>query len=194
MSDGSCDAVLSRIAVRVWCNVHRVTTIVIIWYNVYRVMHDRLSPLIILLLIILRPTNIKKVAYISIATYFVFVPSLSSTDLDIVCFMLYFSCAHYAVSSVLVFAATRLAYDMYFDAYVRWSHLLFLSEVYDLYQLWCALSSVFICFCSWGNLRSRVIGACPVTTDCIVVLAEVYDLFQLWCVLSSVFYFLFFLR
>ena len=42
-------------------------------------MHDHLSPLLILLLIILRPTNINKVAYISIATYFVFVHSLSST-------------------------------------------------------------------------------------------------------------------
>ena len=66
MSDGSCDTVLSRIAVRVWYNVH--------W-----VMNDHLSPLLILLLIILRPTNTNKVAYISIATYFVFVHSLSST-------------------------------------------------------------------------------------------------------------------
>ena len=66
LSDGSCDTVLSRIAVRVW-------------YNVHRVMHDHLSPLLILLLIILGATNINMVAYISVATYFVFVHSLSST-------------------------------------------------------------------------------------------------------------------
>ena len=66
LSDGWCDTVLSRIAVRVW-------------YNVRQVMHDHLSPLLILLLTILRPTNINKIAYISIATYFVFVHSLSST-------------------------------------------------------------------------------------------------------------------
>ena len=40
-------------------------------------------------------------------------------DLDIVCFILSFSCGYYAVSSVSVSAATRLAYDMYLDTYVR---------------------------------------------------------------------------
>ena len=46
MSDGSCDTVvLSRIAVRVW-------------HNVDRVMHDHLSPFLILMWIISRPTNI----------------------------------------------------------------------------------------------------------------------------------------
>ena len=33
-------------------------------------------------------------------------------DLDIVCFILSFSCGYYAASSVLVSAATRLAYDI----------------------------------------------------------------------------------
>ena len=40
-------------------------------------------------------------------------------DLDIVCFILSFSCGYYAVSSVSVSAATRSAYDMYLDTYVR---------------------------------------------------------------------------
>ena len=47
-------------------------------------------------------------------------PSLFSISiLDIVCFILSFSCGYYAVSSVSVSAATRLAYDMYLDTYVR---------------------------------------------------------------------------
>ena len=49
MSDGSCDPALISITVRLWCSVHRV-------------MHDHLSHLLKLLLIILRPTNINKVA------------------------------------------------------------------------------------------------------------------------------------
>ena len=40
-------------------------------------------------------------------------------DLDIVCFILSFSCGYYAVSSVSVSAVTRLAYYMYLDTYVR---------------------------------------------------------------------------
>ena len=44
----------------------------------------------------------------------------------------------------------------------------FLSEVYDLFQLLCVLSFVFICFPPEIIFRSRVIGAGPVTTDCIV--------------------------
>ena len=48
---------------------------------------------------------------------------------------------------------------------------LFLSEVYDLFQLLCALSSVFICFLSEVIFCSRGIGACPMTTDCIVVMS-----------------------
>ena len=47
---------------------------------------------------------------------------------------------------------------------------LFLSEVHDLFQL-CVLSSVFICFPPEVIFRSRVIGACPVTTDCIVAMS-----------------------
>ena len=41
----------------------------------------------------------------------------------------------YAVSTVWVSAATRLAYDMHLDTYVHRSHLSILSEVYDLFQL-----------------------------------------------------------
>ena len=49
----------------------------------------------------------------------------------------------------------------------------FLSAVriiYDLFQLSCVISSVFICFPPEVIFRSRVIGACTtvVTTDCIV--------------------------
>ena len=50
--------------------------------------------------------------------------------------------------------------------------LLFLSEVYDLFQLLCVLSSVFIRFPPEAIFRSRnFIGACPVTTDCIVAMS-----------------------
>ena len=52
---------------------------------------------------------------------------------------------------------------------------LFLSEVYDLFQLMCVLSSVFnfevFVFPPEVIFRSRVIGACPVTTDCIVAMS-----------------------
>ena len=48
----------------------------------------------------------------------------------------------------------------------------FLSEVYDLCQLLCVLSSlllrVFVFLLSEVIFRSRVVGACPVTMDCIV--------------------------
>ena len=48
---------------------------------------------------------------------------------------------------------------------------LFLSEVYDLFQLMCVLSCIFICFPSEVIFRSRVIGACPVTTDYILAMS-----------------------
>ena len=54
---------------------------------------------------------------------------------------------------------------------------LFLSEVYDLFPLLCELSSVFICFSPEVIFRSRVIGACPVTTDCIVAIEQQQRLF-----------------
>ena len=47
----------------------------------------------------------------------------------------------------------------------------FLSEVYDLFQLLCVLSPVFICFPPEVIFRSRVTEACPVTTDCIVAMS-----------------------
>ena len=55
-------------------------------------------------------------------------------------FILSFSCGYYAVSSVSVSAATRLAYshDIYICVLIRtYADLtfLFLSEVYDLFQL-----------------------------------------------------------
>ena len=71
-------------------------------------------------------------------------------DLDIVCFILSFSCGYYAVSSVSVSAATRLAHDAYLDLHFTYADLtfLFFSEVYDLFQLFCVLSSVFHLFSS----------------------------------------------
>ena len=50
--------------------------------------------------------------------------------------------------------------------------LLFLSEVYDLFQLLCVLSSVFICFPPEVIFRPRVIGACPLTTESIVAMSS----------------------
>ena len=55
----------------------------------------------------------------------------------------------------------------------------------------CVLSSVFICFPPEEIFRSRVIGACPVTTDCIVAffffrLAFTFQLLdKLWSQVSS---------
>ena len=71
-------------------------------------------------------------------------------DLDYyeIVFILSFSgCYYYAVSSVSVSAATRLAYDTYFEVFIlirTYADLtfLFLSEVYDLFQLLCLFSSV----------------------------------------------------
>ena len=72
-------------------------------------------------------------------------------DLDIVCFILSFSCGYYAVSSVSVSAATRLAYIILRTSYEIFilirthADLTFfiLSEVYDLFQFLCVLS--FLC-------------------------------------------------
>ena len=60
------------------------------------------------------------------------------------CFILSSSCGYYAVSSVSVSAATRLAYDTWLDMYYMYADLtfLFLSEVYDLFQLLC----IIFCF------------------------------------------------
>ena len=59
---------------------------------------------------------------------------------------------------------------MYLDTYADCTFL-FLSEVYDLFQLLRVLSAVFICFLPEVIFSSRVIGACPVTTDCIVAMS-----------------------
>ena len=48
---------------------------------------------------------------------------------------------------------------------------LFIFEVYDLFQLLRVLPSVFICFPTEVIFRSRVIGACPVPTDCIAAMS-----------------------
>ena len=69
-------------------------------------------------------------------------------------------------------AATRLAYSCILIRTYGDLTFLFLSEVYDLFQLLCVLSSAFICFPPEVTFRSRVIGACSVTTDCIVAMSE----------------------
>ena len=94
-------------------------------------------------------------------------------DLDVVCFILSFSCGYYAVSSLSVFAATRLACDMYPIRTYADLTVLLLSEVYVLFQLLCVLYSVFcfICFPPEIIFHSRVIGACPVTTDSVVAMS-----------------------
>ena len=59
---------------------------------------------------------------------------------------------------------------MYLDTYADLTFL-FLSEVYDVFQLLCYYLLCFICFPPEVIFRSRVIGACPVTTDCIVTMS-----------------------
>ena len=110
-------------------------------------------------------------------------------DLDMVCFILSFSCEYYAVSSVSISAATRLAYDVYLDTYVRWYHLfIFVWGIRLVSVIVCIifvlllflLSSFFICFPLEVIFRSRVIGACPVTTDCVVRTDELMWEQQQW--------------
>ena len=83
--------------------------------------------------------------------FLLFVPFFDF-DLDIVCFILSFSCGYYAVSSVSVSAATRLAYDVY---QVSWylrpliSHCYFVWSirfVYHLFQLLCIILFFFVFF------------------------------------------------
>ena len=78
-------------------------------------------------------------------------------------------------------AATRLAYDMirilirtwYIHTYADLTFV-FVSEVYDFVSVivlrLCLIFS-FICFPPEAFFRSRVIGACPVTTDCIATMS-----------------------
>ena len=66
---------------------------------------------------------------------------------------------------------TRYIY-MCLDTYVRWSHIFIFLWGIRFFQLLCVLSSVFICFPPEIILHSRVIGACPVTTDCIVAMTS----------------------
>ena len=73
-------------------------------------------------------------------------------DSDIVCFILSFSCGNYAVASVSVCAATRLAYDLYLNTYVRWSHLsIFVWAIRFVPVIACIILCDYL-FSSWGNL------------------------------------------
>ena len=88
------------------------------------------------------------------------------------CFILSFSCGCYAVSSVSVSAATRLAYmicilirtliPFYFSCA---GYTICLSDTY-VCIIFC-----FSCFPPEVIFRFRVDGACPVTTDCIVAIS-----------------------
>ena len=51
-----------------------------------------------------------------------------------------FCCDSFSIRSMIYI------YILYLDTCVSWSHLLFLSEVYDLFQLLCYFLYVFICF------------------------------------------------
>ena len=65
--------------------------------------------------------------------------------------------------------------------YVRtYVTLLLLPEICDLFQLLCVLCSVLICFPPEVIFRSRVIGACPVTTDCIVAMTQCENKNNVW--------------
>ena len=89
---------------------------------------------------------------------------------SIVCFILSCSCRYYAISSVSVSAVTRLArHSLLYNTLI--SPFLFLSEVYDLFQLLCVLYLLFYLFPPEVIFRCRVVGACLVTTDCILVMS-----------------------
>ena len=79
-------------------------------------------------------------------------------DLDIVCFILSFSCGYYAVSSVSVSAATRLAYDMYLDTYVCWSqpfYFIVWGTRFFFSVIVCFISCFYL-FSSWGDLPHQI--------------------------------------
>ena len=125
---------------------------------------------------------LSRVADVDLSSYFLlFLPFFLFRFGQRLFFFLSFSCGCYAVSSVSVSAASRLAfsndiylYQVYICILIRTYARLtffFLSEVYRLLQLLCVLSSFFICFPPEVILCSRVIGACPVTTDCIVTMS-----------------------
>ena len=89
--------------------------------------------------------------------------------------ILSFSCGYYeyVVSSVSVSAATRLDLQgmiyMNLDTYVRWSHFFILVWGTSIRFVSVIVCIIFrFCFPPEVILRSRVIGACPMTTDCIV--------------------------
>ena len=91
-------------------------------------------------------------------------------------FILSFSCGYSAVSSVSVSAATLLAYSYdiysrYLDSYVSWCHLFIFVWGIRFVSVIFVLSCVSICFPPEVIFRSRVIGACPVTTDCTVAMS-----------------------
>ena len=85
------------------------------------------------------------------------------------CFILSFSCGYYAVSSIS--GATRSAYDMYLirtyadlTFYFRLRHTICFS--------YCVYFFCFTFFHPEVIFHSRVIGACPVITDCILAMSK----------------------
>ena len=93
-------------------------------------------------------------------------------DLDSFCSILSFSFGYYAVSSVSVSAATRLAHDRYLDIDVHtYADLTFLYLRYTICFSYCVYDYLpfFTCFLPEVIFRSGANGACPVTTDCTTV-------------------------
>ena len=122
-----------------------------------------------------RPHIFLALLMLTLSSFFLLFLPFFYFDLNIVCFILPFFLWYYAISSVSLSAATRLAHDIctpYILCILIRTYaditFLFLSEVYDLFQLLCVLSSVFVCFPRGVIFRSRVIGVCPVTTNCFV--------------------------
>ena len=107
--------------------------------------------------------------------FLLFLPFSISIWASIVCFMLSFSCGYF-VCCLLGFGFCCDWFSIYFEVtciliIIRTyacHPFYFCLRYYDLFQLVYVISSVlFFCLLSL-IFRSRVTGACPVTTDCIV--------------------------
>ena len=92
--------------------------------------------------------------------FLLFLPFFSISIWTSFVFILSFSCGYYAVSSVSLSAATRLAYDIhqgctkYLDTgtYVRWSHLfIFVWGRIRFASVIMCMIFCFYLFSSWGN-------------------------------------------
>ena len=123
------------------------------------------------------------IAVVDLSLLFSSLPSPFDFDLDMVRFHPVFFLWVLCCLLGSVSAPTRLGHTWYQVWYIYKICILirtlispsyFLSEVYDLFQLLCVLSSAFICFppeVQYSMIfRSRVIGAGLVTTDSFVAM------------------------